>query len=331
MLSCVDARRRFGSASLGLLLWGLLTSCVPQVETPAPVVSGAPVERGPLSVTIQRGQSLSEIAQNYHVPMRVIAEANGLSPPYRIKTGRSLIIPGAAPPHAPEAPVSVAALSPSRPDAAASAPVVERPAAAWPEKPTVIDAPLAPRAALSPSPPPVPTVPSTAAAAVPPAIPSVPAAPASPPEPPTAANLAPPGGSGAFIWPVHGNVLATFGSRSDGTHNDGINIGAARGSTVQAADAGVVAYTGNELRGYGNLILVKHAGGWISAYAHCDQILVKRGEKVSRGEVIARVGSTGNVGEPQLHFELRRGNHPVDPRELLAPLPTAATRGSRAS
>jgi murein DD-endopeptidase MepM/ murein hydrolase activator NlpD len=163
--------------------------------------------------------------------------------------------------------------------------------------------------------------------AVPPAAQSAPAAPAPALEPPTS----PPRSSGAFLWPVRGNVLATYGLRSDGTHNDGINIGAPRGAPILAADAGVVAYTGNELRGYGNLILVKHAGGWISAYAHCDQILVKRGETVSRGQVIARVGSTGNVGDPQLHFELRRGNRPVDPREFLAPLPTAATRESRSS
>ena len=136
-------------------------------------------------------------------------------------------------------------------------------------------------------------------------------------------------GSGAFLWPVRGNVVATYGSRTDGTHNDGINISAPKGAAVQAADAGVVAYTGNELRGYGNLILVKHANGWISAYAHCDLMLVKRGEKVTRGQVIARVGATGNVSEPQLHFELRRGNHAVDPREFLAPLPTAATKESR--
>jgi murein DD-endopeptidase MepM/ murein hydrolase activator NlpD len=97
---------------------------------------------------------------------------------------------------------------------------------------------------------------------------------------------------------------------------------------VEAADGGVVAYTGNELRGYGNLILVKHTNGWISAYAHCDQILVKRGDKVARGQTIAHVGSTGNVSEPQLHFELRRGNHAVDPREFLAPLPTAGAEKS---
>jgi murein DD-endopeptidase MepM/ murein hydrolase activator NlpD len=93
---------------------------------------------------------------------------------------------------------------------------------------------------------------------------------------------------------------------------------------VEAADVGVVAYAGNELRGYGNLILIKHSNGWISAYAHCDLILVKRGDKVSRGQVIARVGATGNVTEPQLHFELRRGNRAVDPREFMGPLPAAA-------
>jgi murein DD-endopeptidase MepM/ murein hydrolase activator NlpD len=140
--------------------------------------------------------------------------------------------------------------------------------------------------------------------------------------------VSPPHGGSAFLWPVRGRVLASYGTRADGTHNDGINIGAPRGAAVQAVDAGIVAYTGNELRGYGNLILIKHANGWISAYAHCDQILVKRGEKVTRGQVIARVGSTGNVSEPQLHFELRRGRQAVDPREFLAPSPTAATKQS---
>ena len=131
-------------------------------------------------------------------------------------------------------------------------------------------------------------------------------------------------GTDALLWPVRGHILASYGAKSDGTHNDGINIAAPRGAAIQAVDAGVVAYTGNELRGYGNLILIKHPTGWISAYAHCDQILVKRGEKVTRGQVIARVGSTGNVNEPQLHFELRRGQHAVDPREFLPPSPTAA-------
>jgi murein DD-endopeptidase MepM/ murein hydrolase activator NlpD len=132
------------------------------------------------------------------------------------------------------------------------------------------------------------------------------------------------------MWPVRGHILENYGNARDGTHNDGINIAAPRGAAVQATDSGVVAYAGNELRGYGNLILIKHSNGWISAYAHCDLILVKKGEKVARGQTIARVGSTGSVAQPQLHFELRRGDKPVNPREYLAPLPTAAGREARA-
>jgi murein DD-endopeptidase MepM/ murein hydrolase activator NlpD len=184
-----------------------------------------------------------------------------------------------------------------------------------PDRPSVSSAPLA-----APEAKPAPAV------AVPTPPPTVPEAPdyGRPVTPPVA-------GGSAFLWPVRGHILATYGTKSDGSHNDGINIAAPRGTAVEAVDAGVVAYTGNELRGYGNLVLVKHANGWISAYAHCDQVLVKRGEKVARGQAIARVGSTGNVSEPQLHFELRRGQHAVDPREFLTPSPTAAAKESRSS
>jgi murein DD-endopeptidase MepM/ murein hydrolase activator NlpD len=108
-----------------------------------------------------------------------------------------------------------------------------------------------------------------------------------------------------------------------GTQNDGINIGAAEGTTVVAADAGTVAYGGNELRGYGNLILIKHADGWMTAYAHNSKLLVARGQKVQRGQVIARVGATGAVTEPQLHFQVRRGSRALDPMDYLGP--TAVT------
>jgi murein DD-endopeptidase MepM/ murein hydrolase activator NlpD len=337
------ARRGIGAAFEVLLLACLLAACAPRVDGPAPVVSGGPAERNPLSMTVQHGQTLSGIAQTYHVPMRAIAEANQLSPPYRIQAGRTLIIPGAGEPRVAAASVSVAALPSAsledtpppvmRPDLpAAPNPREEasagRPPPASPEKPSVVAAPI-----LPPVPPVPPVSPAVAGAAPPVGKPApAPLAPAvaTPPaasEPPAA--MPPAGGNSAFLWPVRGHVLATYGSRTDGTHNDGINIAAPKGAAVQAADAGVVAYTGNELRGYGNLILVKHPNGWISAYAHCDLILVKRGEKVARGQVIARVGSTGNVSEPQLHFELRRGNHAVDPREVLAPLPTATTNDSR--
>jgi murein DD-endopeptidase MepM/ murein hydrolase activator NlpD len=153
-----------------------------------------------------------------------------------------------------------------------------------------------------------------------------PPAPSSGSEPPAATP--PAGGNSAFLWPVRGHVLATYGSRTDGTHNDGINIAAPKGAAVQAADAGIIAYTGNELRGYGNLILVKHANGWISAYAHCDLILVKRGEKVTRGQVIAR-RLDRQCQRTAAAFRASPRNHAVDPREVLAPLPTAAAKDSR--
>ena len=126
-----------------------------------------------------------------------------------------------------------------------------------------------------------------------------------------------------FSWPLNGRILAGYGAAPDSGRNDGISIAAPRGAPIAAIEAGTVAYTGNELRGYGNLVLIKHADGWISAYAHCDELLVKNGDQVHRGTVIAKVGATGNVNEPQLYFELRRGKQPVDPREFLAAVPVA--------
>ncbi len=123
--------------------------------------------------------------------------------------------------------------------------------------------------------------------------------------------------SGKFRWPARGRVIAAFGKRPDGTHNDGINIAVPQGTEIHAAESGRVAYAGNELKGYGNLVLIRHDNGWVSAYAHADQILVKRDDLVRRGQVIARAGKTGTVDQPQLHFELRQGAKPVDPTPHL--------------
>jgi murein DD-endopeptidase MepM/ murein hydrolase activator NlpD len=118
-------------------------------------------------------------------------------------------------------------------------------------------------------------------------------------------------------WPVSGRIIAPFGQRNDGTHNDGINLSVPPGTSVHAAEGGTVAYAGSELRGYGNLILLRHDNGWVTAYAHNDQLMVKRGDKVQRGQVIATAGRTGSVDQPQVHFELRVGSKPVDPVPYL--------------
>ena len=120
--------------------------------------------------------------------------------------------------------------------------------------------------------------------------------------------------------------MARYGPRKDGQHNDGINILAPRGAPVRAAENGVVVYAGEELRGFGQLLLVKHSGGWVTAYAHNQALLVGRGQTVKRGQTIARVGSSGNVASPQLHFEIRKGTRALDPARLLAPR-SASTSG----
>jgi len=137
------------------------------------------------------------------------------------------------------------------------------------------------------------------------------------------AVTAPPPTSGkGFLWPVRGRVISRFGGKSKGLQNDGINIQANRGDPVRAVEHGVVAYAGNELRGFGNLLLIKHSGGWVTAYAHNDVLMVKRGDKIIKGQKIAKVGSTGSVTSPQLHFELRQGKQAVDPLKHL-PEPNA--------
>jgi murein DD-endopeptidase MepM/ murein hydrolase activator NlpD len=321
------SERGLGAAAAGLAL--LVAACGPRPDGPAPVISGEPATSAePLQVKVRPGQTLSGISHTYHVPMSLIAEANHLAPPYRIEAGRTLVVP--QPDQS-----SLAAASAMPPQSVQTA--ATRPPAALPLERTALPPAVTPSAAPAMPPAPTASAPSAVAEAqrpeaktAAPPTPAAPPAPAAAPEPAAASSVpTPPAGeAGTFSWPLHGRILAGYGSGRDGTHNDGINIAAPRGAAVEATDGGVVAYAGNELRGYGNLILVKHPNGWISAYAHCDVMLVKRGEKVARGQVIARVGSTGSVAEPQLHFELRRGNHAVDPRAYLAPLPTAGAERS---
>lgn len=160
-----------------------------------------------------------------------------------------------------------------------------------------------PDAAASPVPPSGPATPVSVVARTPPPPPPV-------PSPPAVETR-------GFIWPVEGTVVSGFGRKTKGLHNDGINIEVARGTDVVASQSGVVAYAGNELRGFGNMLLIKHADGWVTAYAHNEALLVGRGDTVRKGQVIAKVGTSGSVTKPQLHFELRKGKKPVDPLKYL--------------
>jgi murein DD-endopeptidase MepM/ murein hydrolase activator NlpD len=124
-------------------------------------------------------------------------------------------------------------------------------------------------------------------------------------------------GIGEFRWPVRGRVIAGFGSKTDSGRNDGIDISVPEGTAVKAAENGVVVYAGDELEGFGNLLLIRHSDGWVSAYAHNKTLEVSRGDEVRRGQIIARSGKTGNAEMPKLHFELRKSSEPVDPLKHL--------------
>jgi len=144
------------------------------------------------------------------------------------------------------------------------------------------------------------------------------ASPATADEEQSAVKTAEPAGKlDSFRWPVRGRVIAGFGPKPNGLQNDGINLAVPEGTPIKAAEDGVVAYAGNELKGYGNLVLLRHANGFVTAYAHASEILVKKGDAVKRGQTIAKSGQSGSVTSPQLHFEIRKGSTPVDPAQYL--------------
>jgi len=122
----------------------------------------------------------------------------------------------------------------------------------------------------------------------------------------------------SFRWPVQGRIISEFGTKPDGGHNDGIDLAVPQGTSVKAAENGVVAYAGDELKPYGNLILIRHSNNWVSAYAHNEELMVKRGDKVRRGQVIAKAGKTGTASQPLVHFELRKGSRPIDPTKYMS-------------
>jgi len=167
-------------------------------------------------------------------------------------------------------------------------------------------------AARQPAPTPAAPPPSAVVPAQTP-VPQVAAAPtlAKPDEAP------PPRTAARFMWPLRGEIISTYGTKPGGLRNDGINIAAAQGSGVAAAESGIVAYAGNQLKSFGNLVLIRHDGGWVTVYAHLADIGVQQGQRVTRGQPIGTVGQTGNVRSPQLHFAVRKGDQVVDPMGQL--------------
>ena len=310
----------------------------PPMPAPAsrPAAMPQPMAPHPDVVTVQPGETLYAISRRYDVPVRSLIEANGLQPPYSLNAGRRLAVPQLRQHivQPGETLYSVSRLYGVDTSSLAGSNGLEPPYVVRVGQPLVLPAPVETAGARAPTPVIQAAVPA-AAPVMPMAVtrselPPPPAA-APPPAPVsrTAAVAPPPApsqnGGRSFLWPVHGRIVAGYGGGEGGTHNDGINIAAPRGASVLAADGGIVAYAGNELRGYGNLVLIKHPGGWMTAYAHNSALLVKRGERVRRGQAIARVGATGAVGEPQLHFEIRHGARALDPGDYLpSPAATAA-------
>lgn len=272
----------------------------------------------PYTVTVKPGDSLSILAERHKVPMSALAKANGIAKPYTIYKGQKLTVP------VPRSHVvrrgdtlseiaytyktstrQVAQLNAKR----APYPIYvgERlRVGGWmPDggRGTVARRQATPvRTASAASRTPTPSARPARGVATPRAKPRIPA---------------PPARTGKFLWPAEGRIISSFGPKQGGLHNDGINIRVPRGTPVVSADNGVVAYSGNELQGYGNMVLVRHQDGYVTAYAHNSDLLVSRGDIVTRGQKIASSGSSGGVSEPQIHFEVRRGSKPVNPMTYL--------------
>jgi murein DD-endopeptidase MepM/ murein hydrolase activator NlpD len=259
-------------------------AAAPALTAPASKVVAAPA--APTVHVVNRGDTLLSIARRNQVPVAALAKANRLDASAKLKLGQKIIVPGSR---------TAAASPPAKPAAVAAVP----PAAGSAAPATKI-------AAVTSVPPQ-----SARLAQASTKVEETPVA-----ETPVRANETT-GALPTFRWPVRGKVITSYGAKTNGKSNDGINLAVPEGTPVKAAEDGVVAYSGNELKGYGNLVLVRHSNGYVTAYAHASELLVKRGETIKRGQIIAKSGQSGEVGSPQLHFEIRKGSSPVDPLQFL--------------
>jgi len=252
--------------------------------TTVPASRPVAVASAPPSVhVVNHGDTLLSIARRNHVSAAELARANGIEPTAKLRLGVKLNVPGAK---------TAAVVPVAQPAVAAGAQPVAASAAPATKLATVTSDPQQ-KARLAQA----TTVEDT-------------------PETPVKAAEAT-GALPTFRWPVRGKVITSYGAKTNGKSNDGINLAVPEGTPVKAAEDGVVTYSGNELKGYGNLVLVRHTNGYVTAYAHASELLVKRGDTIKRGQIIAKSGQSGEVASPQLHFEIRKGSAPVDPLQFL--------------
>lgn len=271
----------------------------------------APVRGTGGSYVVKRGETLYRISREKNIPIRSLIEANNLQPPYALQAGQRLAIPSGRF-HVVQRGDTVYSISRTYGVDMATLTRTNNVPAPYRIKigqrlqlPSKVNTQVA-SAEESPRGVPVSRPGASTTTTTSTTRPTVKG-----PLPP------PPLPSGDFVWPAQGKIISSFGPKENGLHNDGINIAVPSGTPVHAAQSGVVAYAGNELKGYGNLLLVRHANGWMTAYAHNSKLLVKRGDTVSRGQTISLAGNTGSVTSPQVHFEVRKGAKAVDPRTVI--------------
>jgi len=262
------------------------------VATPAPTLAtpaSKPVAAAaPSSVhVVNRGDTLMSIARRNQVPVAELARANHLDQSAKLSLGMKLTVPGTKSASIAPAAQPVAA-APAQPVATVAAPATKLASAGGPPQSARLASATTNVVEEKPVVEAVSVKPSEATGALP-----------------------------TFRWPVRGKVITSYGAKTNGKSNDGINLAVPEGTPVKAAEDGIVAYSGNELKGYGNLVLVRHSNGYVTAYAHASELLVKRGDTIKRGQIIAKSGQSGEVGSPQLHFEIRKGSSPVDPLQFL--------------
>jgi len=257
-------------------------AAAPAPAMSAPASKPALASAAPSVHVVNHGDTMMGIARRNHISVGELARANGLPPTAQLKIGMKLNVPVKS---------SAVAAPVTQPAVAQAAPISA--------------APVTKLAAVTADPQQKVRLAQTT---------NVDEAPAA--EAPVKSADAT-GALPTFRWPVRGKVITSYGAKTNGKSNDGINLAVPEGTPVKAAEDGVVAYSGNELKGYGNLVLVRHSNGYVTAYAHASELLVKRGDSIKRGQVIAKSGQSGEVSSPQLHFEIRKGSNPVDPLQFL--------------